>query len=149
MKKEFIKLWALVLSICLLGLTCCQGQSPSAQTGSMTLVLAGEEISEYTVELDGLDLSSGLISVLEKLKSENKLDYEMKADMLERVGNVKNDFTKGEYIYVYTSVMEDFDVSQYVETVEYKGQTLTSSGVGVDKMSIEPGAVIYIGTIKW
>ena len=55
----------------------------------------------------------------------------------------------GEFIYLYTSVAKDFDVSEYASTVEYQGKTLTSSGVGVSSMSVEDGAIIYITIIKY
>ncbi len=117
--------------------------------GVATLVVAGEEIAEYEVELDGLDLSEGVISLLKSLKSDGVLDYSMSGTMLESVGDVANDAAANKWIYVYTSVAADADVSQYATTVEYNGQTLTSSGVGASDMHIEDGAVIYIGLISW
>ena len=63
------------------------------------------------------------------------------------VGDLKQEGNR--YIYLYTSVEEDFDVSEYKSTVEYKGQTLTSAGVGAKDMHVKDGAVIYIGTITF
>ena len=67
--------------------------------------------------------------------------------MINKVGSLENNDETWEYIYLYTSVAQDVDVSEYATTVEYKGQTLTSSGVGASDMHLEDGAIIYIGTI--
>ena len=148
MKRKFEGVLALMLSLCLLMLASC-GAGDAAATGSVTLVVAGEEITEYIVELDGLDLTEGVISLLDKLKSDGALDYSMSGTMLESVGDVRNDAVANEWIYVFTSVAADADVSAYTKTVEYKGQTLTSSGVGASEMHIENGAVIYITAVTW
>lgn len=148
MKRKIECALALILALCLLTLVSC-GAGDAAATGSVTLVVAGEATTEYAVELDGLDLTKGVIAVLDKLKSEGKLDYSMNGTMLESVGDVCNDAAANEWIYIYTSVAADADVSVYAMTVEYKGQTLTSSGVGALEMHIENGAVIYITTVSW
>ena len=115
----------------------------------MTLVISGESKSVFEVELDKLEVKEGLVSVLEYLKTEGKLDYEISSGFLESVGELKNDYTAGKYIYIYTSVESDQDVSEYATTVEYEGKTLVSSGVGANKMKIVDGAVVYIGLISW
>lgn len=148
MKRKIEGALALILALCLLALVSC-GAGDAAATGSVTLVVAGEATTEYAVELDGLDLTKGVIAVLDKLKSEGKLDYSMSGTMLESVGDVRNDAAANEWIYVFTSVSADADVSAYTKTVEYKGQTLTSSGVGVSEMHVENGAVIYIAAVAW
>ena len=148
MKNKFNRILALLLALSLLALVSC-GASDATATGSITLVVAGEQTAEYEVELDGLDLTKGVIAVLVKLKADGKLDYAMNGTMLESVGGVRNDAEANKWIYIYTSVMADADVSVYAMTVEYKGQTLTSSGVGALEMHIEDGAVIYITTVSW
>ena len=73
MKRQIECALALILALCLLTLVSC-GAGDAAATGSVTLVVAGEATAEYAVELDGLDLTKGVIAVLDKLKSEGKLD---------------------------------------------------------------------------
>ena len=71
----------------------------------------------------------------------------MDGTMVSKIGNLENDYTNGVYIYLYTSVAADQDVSSYATTKEYNGMTLVSSGVGLSDMSAPDGAVIYVGTI--
>ena len=147
--KKFRKIIALTLALTLvlLSLVSCGGNENAS--GSVTLVVAGEETKEYEVSLDGLTIDRGLVSVLDALKSDGKLDYGITGTMLDYVGDVKNDYEKDEYIYIYTSVEKDHDVSEYKREIEYKGQKLVNAGMGADQMAIEGGALIYIGTIKW
>ena len=149
------KLLALLLALIMsLSLAACQmpesdGKGDTADAGKMTLVLAGDETVVHEVDLDELDVTNGLVSILDYLKTQGKLDYKITGGYLDKVGELENNAQTGEYIYIYTSVAEDADVSQYATTVEYEGQTLTSSGVGAADMHIEADAVIYIGLIVW
>lgn len=111
---------------------------------SVTLVVEGKTKSVFTVSLKGLTIERGLVSILDALKAENKLDYGITDTFLDYVGEVKNDYDKGEYVYIYTSVTKDQDVSQYADTVSYDGMTLISSGVGAIEMTVEDGAVFYV-----
>ena len=116
---------------------------PTAEP-SVTLVVEGKTKSVFTVSLKGLTIERGLVSILDALKAENKLDYGITDTFLDYVGEVKNDYDKGEYVYIYTSVTKDQDVSQYADTVSYDGMTLISSGVGAIEMTVEDGAVFYV-----
>ncbi len=136
--------------IMMTGLAACDNTESDA--GFMTLVLAGDETTVFEVELDKVEIKNGLVSVLDYLKSEEVLEYEISGTYLNKVGEIENNAAnaaEGKYLYVYTSVTADMDVSQYAETVDYEGQTLTSSGVGANEMHIEDGCVIYIGYIVW
>lgn len=146
MKLKRISALAMAICLMLCALTSCLG---GIGGGKATVVVAGENTVEYTVKLDKVEGDKGLISVLDYLKEKENLDYGMTGTMLDYVGDVKNDYEKGEYVYIYTSVEKDKDVSQYATTVEYDGKTLTSAGVGALDMTVEDGAVIYIGIIKW
>ena len=110
-------------------------------------MIGTETPTEYKVNLDKVEGSDGLLSVLAYLKAEKGLDYTEAGGFLSAVGDLKQEGNR--YIYLYTSVEEDFDVSEYKSTVEYKGQTLTSAGVGAKDMHVKDGAVIYIGTITF
>jgi hypothetical protein len=114
---------------------------------TITVVVAGEVIVEYTVPLNKITGNSGLVSVLDYLESIDAIDYEIDGTMLTEVGELENNASTGEWIYVYTTVTDDIDVSQYAMTVEYKGQSITSAGVGAQELSLEKDAKIYIGLI--
>ena len=112
----------------------------------ITVVVAGEVITEYTVKVSSIK-SGGLVAVLEYLEGIDAIEYEMDGTMLAKVGELENDAAKNEWIYVYTTVEKDIDVSQYATSVVYEGKTIISSGVGANAMTLEDGAIIYIGTI--
>lgn len=143
MKKILALLLALCLTVCALASCSVIGE------GKATVVVAGAETVEYTVNLGKVEGNKGLVSVLEYLKEKEGLDYAITGTMLDYVGDVKNDYEKGEYVYLYTSVEKDKDVTEWATTIDYKGTTLTSSGVGATDMSLEDGAIIYVGIIKW
>lgn len=147
--KRTNKITALILALALavFAFVSCGGDGDSE--GSITLVLGLETPVEYEVDLSKLKVDNGLFSVLDYLVAEEKLTYEKNGTMISSVGELKPDASKGEYIFIFTSVEADFDVSEWGSTVEYKGMTLTSSGVGAGDMTVTDGAVIYIGTIVY
>ena len=112
-------------------------------------MLDGDPAVEYRVNLDKVEGENGLLSVLEYLKTENELTYNADAGFLTEVGQVKQDADAGTYVYIWTSVEADMDVSAWATTMDYNDMTLTSSGVGAKDMTLCDGAVIYIGTISW
>ena len=124
-------------------------ESETKQSGFATIVLEGEPAVEYRVNLDKVDGNEGLISVFEYLKAEQGLSYTYEAGILSEVGSVKQNDDTQTYIWIWTSVEADMDVSAYATTKDYNGMTLTSSGVGATDMTVCDGAVIYIGTISW
>ena len=149
-----IKLTALLLILTLIfsafTLASCNTDGAQENTaGSVTLVVKGSEEKTFTVSLDGLTVDKGLLSIFDSLKAEGKLDYGITGTFLDYVGDVKNDYEKGEYVYIYTSVIADQDVSEYKETVTYQGTELVSAGVGAIEMTVEDGAIFYVSTIKW
>lgn len=151
MKTKIYKIIALMMTLAMsLALGACNNDSDSS--GKMTLVVAGDGITEYEVDLDEVELTEGLVSVLKYLEEKEGLEYEISGTYLNKVGEVENNAanaSEGKYLYIYTSVQSDIDVSQYASTVEYEGKTLTSSGMGATDMHIEDGCVIYIGYIIW
>ena len=114
---------------------------------TMTLVIGTDEPEEYTVNLEGLSRECNLLDVLNAAKEQFEVEYVEKDGMLFEVGALKPDSGKGEYIYLFTTVKSDFDVSEYVKTMTYKETSLTSSGVGASKMTIFADCTVYIGTI--
>ena len=150
--KNAKKITAIILAIALaltlsLALFSC-GNEESA-SGKMTLVVAGDNTEVSEVELDKISLDKGLVSVLDYLKAEGKLDYGITGSFLDYVGEVKTDAANGVYPYVYTTVDADKDVSEYTQTLEYEGITLTSVGKGALELTVEDGAVIYVTTIVY
>ena len=136
----------LTLTLTLFSLAAC---SQSDTEGTVTLVFGTETPTEYTVELEKLGEGDGIIPLLDYLKANKGVDYSITGTYLNSVGEIKNDYVSGTYIYIYTSVERDFDVSEYKMTLQYNGVELASSGVGATEMTLEDGAIIYVGTIVW
>ena len=135
---------ALALTVALVAmLTACattdDGKFPDG--AEMTLVVASTPEKVYTVELAGMDKGVSLLDVLDAAD----VDHEVSGTMLTAVGGLR-DLPEGTYIYIYTSVEKDFDVT-YGSTVKWSGHTLTGSGVGAASMTMEDGCIVYIGTI--
>ncbi len=151
MKQTILtRILALTLAIVCIGLVFvgCQKEEVS-ETGFCTVVIEGEPATEYRINLDEVTGTDGLLSVLEYLKAEEGLSYVAEAGFLTEVGALKQDATAGKYVYIWTSVEKDFDVSAYASTKTYGDLTLTSSGVGAKDMTVTDGATIYIGLYSW
>ena len=148
--KKITKAWVVlvVLSLALLALASCSKDSGKFDEGDkMTLVVAEEEVKVFEIPLRDFKKSDSVIDVLDYLKSEGKLDYEVSGTMVTKVGNLKNEGNG--YIYFYTTVEEDVDVSEYATSVQYGEISITSSGVGAESMHLENGAIVYIGILVW
>ena len=147
MKKKISLLLSVILALTLI-FTACAKVDPN---GYATVVVAadGDNIKEYSVPLSKVNGENGAFGLLDYLKAEGELDYEAEdsayGKYLNSVGEVKNDALAGKYIYIWTSVESDFDVSEYKSTIDYKGVSLTSAGVGISAMSVPDRAIIYIG----
>ena len=139
--KKALSLLA-IFAILSLALSSCT--PPQDKAGVVTVVIGTETPTEHVLEFEEGDITNGLFSVLDELELSYTTDS---YGMLASVGDLVP--TPPTYIYLYTSVAEDFDVSQYALTMKYGTYTLTSSGVGAKDMHITDGAVIYIGTITW
>ena len=148
LKKSIV--WITVLSL-LFALVSC-GADPDS--GSVRVVLEsmnsedGTPLTSYEVDLEKVE-DGGLVGVLQYLKDNENIAFSMSGTMIEEVGSLYNDYAAGRYIYLFTSVERDFDVSEYKMTKEYEGKTLTSSGVGVSDMHLEDGCVIYIAAVSF
>ena len=171
-KAKFLRVLTLLMALCLVSLlfigcdktntnndaneTTANTLETTAEVGSQNvkgyckIVLGDANKTEYEVNLDLVKIDNGLFSVLDYLKTTKGLTYACDASgFLTEVGNVKQDTSAGVYVYLFTSVAKDQDVSQYKTTQTYGDMTLVSAGVGAKDMTIENGAVIYIGTISW
>lgn len=146
--KNFKKLMVLFVIVALVfALVGCI--EPTADTEGKMTVVVGE--TAYTVELSEVTVNNGLLSILEYLKETQGLVYETRSDsygtMIIKANELEENSATGTYIYIYTSVTKDYDVSEYATTKEYNGTTLTNSGVGASLMSIEKDSIILITTI--
>lgn len=147
--KKYAKIIAIILVVCTLSIAlfACIDDTNDTQ-GKMTLVVLPLEgnAQEYSVDLSklpsGENSSTGLIAVLDYLQDNNKLTYTLKGTMLTQVGDLQEG--NGYYVYIYTDVEEDYDVTQYVSTVTYKDKTYTSSGKGASLMSMKEGCTVII-----
>lgn len=148
MKKILV---GIMLSLVLIMSVAC-AKTPVEQAGSVTVAIGGDTVLEYTVDLGEVEISQGVFSVLKYLNENENLELEWTGDgnsvFLTKVGNICEDKSKGEYIYVYTTVEKDFDVLYGIKTT-HKDVELTSSGVGVAEMTVQDGAIYYFGIIKW
>lgn len=150
MKKiHYVSALLLLIVVMLFGVACGSEKNDENLFGeneSMRLVIAyADKPEEITLELEGLNRGISLLELLD----EKEIPYTASDGFLYSVKDFAPDSLKGEYIYIYTSVEQDFDVSEYVQEMEYDSVTLTSSGFGADEMSIENGCIIYIGMTKW
>ena len=143
--KKLLSL-TLVLVMILASLCAC---SKNSSEGSATLVIATEEIQAYDIPLGELKAGKGLGPVFEYLKEEKGLEYEVDGTMIVSIGGLENDYETGRYIYIFTSVESDFDVSEYKKEVNYNGKKLVSAGFGFNELTVSDGAVIYIGLVAW
>ena len=153
MKKASVTLTAILMILTAIfaacSLTGCEKEGVFGKDDTMTLVIGTEEPSEYEIKLDGLSVECNLVDVLGAAKEQFGIEYVIADGMLYEAGKLKPDSTKGEYIYLFTTVEADFDVGEYVKTITYKETTLTSSGVGASDMTILAGCTVYIGTIVY
>lgn len=150
MKKiHYVSALLLLIVVMLFGVACGSEKNDENLFGeneSMRLVIAyADKPEEITLELEGLNRGISLLELLD----EKEIPYTASDGFLYSVKDFAPDSLKGEYIYIYTSVEQDFDVSENVQEMEYDSVTLTSSGFGADEMSIENGCIIYIGMTKW
>ena len=146
MKRILSFALAVVMIFAAFSLTAC---SENDSEGNATLVIATEEKQVYDIPLSKIGEGKGVVPALEYLKEEKGLEYDLASGYLNSIGGLANDYVAGKYIYIYTSVEKDFDVSEYKMEMEYEGKTLVSSGVGIEDMSLTDGAVVYIGLISW
>ena len=149
-QTKLTRILSLLLALVLVSLVFvgCQ-QEETSEKGFCTIVLEGNPATEYSVNLDKVTGTNGLLAVLDYLKETEGLAYTESAGMLTEVGTLKQDATAGKYVYIWTSVEKDFDVTVYASTKTYGDVTLTSSGVGAKDMTLTDGAIIYIGLYSW
>ena len=153
MKKISKILIAFTLVLSLFLLSACTAPESSDNTGggsgdTVTFAIEGSVLTEYTVDVSKINLSGGVMALLNYLEGIDALDYEMDGTMISSLGELTNG-EGGKYIYLFTSVESDFDVSVYSKTAKYRGMTLTSARVGASDMTLVAGAVIYATLVSF
>ena len=150
LKNKFMRVPLAILALfaLLFTLASCGGDTDGNDTvGEARIVIMDVEPTEYTVPLDALGTSGGVLGALEYLKENEGLTYTAidggYGAYLTALGSLEQNAAEGKYLYVYTSVASDMDVSAYAQTVEYDGISLTSSGVGISEMTLTDGVIIY------
>ncbi len=125
------------------------GESTTSKT-MMKLVIGGTQEVVYSVDYSAISLDKGVLSIIEYLAENYGLEYEIEGTFLTKVGAMEQDLSTATYVYLWTNVEADFDVSIYApENKTWNGISLTPSGVGISEMTVENGAVIYVGTVSY
>lgn len=142
-KKIFFIIVAVVISM--YAFSACVDKDNNV-SGTMTVVIAEESPVVFTVNLSEVEINEGVVSILEYLNKTKDLQYSLERSLygayLTQVGGLQQ--ADGSYIYLYTSVAKDMDTSMYATQIEYNGQKLMSSGLGISEMTIEKDCIIYI-----
>ncbi len=146
--KKTLKFISLILAAVLFAacfFACGDDENP--KSGQVTVVIAGAEEKAYTIDLGTVEITEGALSLVKHLNATQGLEYEMNGTMLKKIGSLKEDASTGTYVYLWTNVEKDFDVSEGApENKTWNGHALTPSGVGISDMTVKDGAVIYIST---
>ncbi len=142
----------MIFALTIVGFVGCKPEepntpAPAAPADTLTIVVASDNATvDYTVEMSKVDTTKGVIGLFDYFKANTNFDYVgsegpyglflTKVCFLE----VKE---KNDFICIYTSVEKDKDVSEYAQTIDYKGKKVTTSGLGVSSMHLEANAVVY------
>lgn len=146
------KLLALLLVVTTLFAFVACNQSDSVVKGTVTVVeyVEGGTDKEYVVDLSKANEPQSVMDVLKYLNKEKNvtLAYD-ESNFLTAFGSLAQDKSRGVYIFWWTSVESDWDVTEWAYEKTYKGTKLVTSGVGVAEAKLEDGAIYYIGTIEY
>ncbi len=137
----------MIFALTIVGFVGCKPDAPAQPVEKITVVVATATPTEYVVDMTKVDTKKGVVGVLDYLKETTTFTYEGSESQygmfLTKVGALSPDASKIEFICIYTSVEKDKDVSEYAQTIDYKGVKLTTSGLGISSMNIENNATIY------
>ena len=162
--KKILKFTALLTAavLTLLALASCSAPTGNvAKKGTATIVIEGaDDYQTYSVDLSELtERDEGAYTLIKHVseKENSTLYYSVSAGggygaYIISIGSLYPD-ASCEYISVYTSCEKDFAVpTEYmptVSTVDYNGKTLTYSGVGISRMTIEDGTIVLFRIEKF
>ena len=149
MKKSKFLLVIAVIFVAIFVITLCVscGDDKDKEEGTFTLVIAGEKTTEYVLELSIIK-DNGVTDALDYLKEKEGVIVEYTTSVygafFNQVGELKSSDADRKYVAFYTNVENDFDVSEYATTYEYKDIILRNSGVGASSMTVKDKAIILI-----
>jgi hypothetical protein len=148
-KNLRILILILVLTLCV-GLFAACG-SKDAMEGTMTFVIQeGETDKTYSVDFKKMEAThdSSFLDVLNYLKENEDLNLKTSGTgimtFIDEIGTLTSDYTNDDYIYIYTSIEKDKDVSTYGIEFTYKETKLYSSGLGIYSMRVQDGCTVLI-----
>ena len=148
MKKiRLLAMLVLVASLVLTLASCFGGGVDDEGMAKIVIEYGENDYAVYEVDLEKIEnKDNGAVGIFEYLKGleDSDFTYVLNDTWLSSVCNL---IPKGnQYVSIYTSVEEDFMVPTAewpdVATVEYDGEELTASGVGLSDMTVADGAVI-------
>ena len=150
MKKFLLLLFTLLFStVMTLSLIACSNQ---LHTGKVRIVINSEQVEEIVYDLKDMDKETfTAFDILLDLKNDGIIDlrYTVSAygNYLTKVGDISEG--DGYYIVIYTNEQKDKDVSVYAKTITYDGVEVTTSGVGIDMLTVNDGTVLYFNLEKF
>ena len=124
------------------------------EQGDVTFVVENRDgtYDVYKMYLEDVEnKDKGALGVIESLnkREKNPLPVDMSGTWMNSIGSLLPDSSKNEYVAIYTSLEKDFGTGDFATAIEYDGQTLTMSGVGIESMSVEQGTVILFRIETW
>ena len=151
--KKTLTLFLTLLTILIVALSlfgCGDTDVCKNAKGEIVIKTSESNVETFNFNFKDIDMESFTVfDVLKYLNQNDRLDLEYTESatgaFLTKVGNLKNG--NGYYIYIYTSVESDKDVSAYGEEIEHGGRKLWSSGLGISSMSVEDKCVILFQLI--
>ncbi|MCM1289524.1 MAG: hypothetical protein NC132_02595 [Corallococcus sp.] len=127
-------------------------QLPDLSEKEMVVVekVGDKEYNYFIVPLTG-DLSekSTLLDVLNYIETNFDVTFDQTDGWINKFDKLANDQSKGEYVFLYTSVAQDFAQDAYVQEYDCDGVTVKTSNFGCAEMHLEYGCVIYITLITY
>ncbi len=148
--KNAARLLTLVLVLCMVFLPLIACKRTQNVSGYCTVVIATEPETVYKVDLDKVgEIKNGLMTVLDYLKDNEGLTYEMTESIsygayLTKILSLEAGAGGNPYISLYTSVEKDFDTSGFGVEKDYKGTKIFTAGLGASSMTVQADAVYYI-----
>ncbi len=156
--KKTTKILTLLLILAMAALCLISCNTTVDDVGTVTVVIEKRDGAYEAYELSLAELenkSEGAFGLLEALaeREDSHLDYDVTegayGKYINSIGSLVPNGASGEYIGIYTSLEKDFDVSEWVKTLEYNGRTLKTSGVGVSELSLEDGVTVLFRIEKY
>lgn len=150
MKKFLLLILTLLFSaVMTVSLIACSNQ---LHTGTVRIVINSEPVKEIVYNLKDMDKETfTAFDILLDLKNDKIIDLDYTAsaygNYLTKVGDISEG--DGYYIIIYTNEQKDKDVSAYAKTITYDGVEVTTSGVGIDMLTINDGTVLYFNLEKF